>query len=724
MQLGIGLISVESENNKGWRQMRTWLKAMVYFSVMATLSSFGAVHAQVAAEASNSLENVTFSSLPGNRIQVRFSMEKPAPEPLSFTIDNPARIALDFAKTQNNLAQRKTDIGIGVARSVSVVEARGRTRVVLNLVQLVPYELKIEGNDVYVILNDVSSRQSMANAPVDKSATAFATKDINAEHAVTNIDFRRGEQGEARVLVSLSNNSVAVNVRERGGKLAIDFTDATLAAELEQRLDVTDFATPVTAVEAFRQGSNVRMLIETKGDFEHFVYQSDNLLTIEVKKREQPDIEQLRKAGDESAFKGERLSLNFQSIEVRAVLQLIADFTGMNLVTSDTVEGELTLRLQNVPWDQALDIILRTKGLDMRKMGNVMYIAPAEEIASREKAELEARQQIEELESLYTELIQINYAKASEISELLNSAESASLLSARGSVAIDGRTNTLLVNDTAGKLDELRKLIKILDVPVRQVLIESRIVIANSDFGKEVGVRFGTTRDTGQGSLTGNRNIVTGNLNATSNILNGEAFNVTDALNVNLPTTSAPAGQIAIALAKLPYGTLVDLELSAMQAEGKGEVVSSPRVITANQKEAFIEQGVEIPYQQASASGATTVSFKKAVLSLKVTPHITPDDRVIMDLNIKKDSVGVVFLGIPSINTREIQTQVLTENGETVVLGGVYEQAHNKNVRRVPFFGDLPLIGALFRSTSVIKDKEELLIFITPKIIKEGVKLN
>jgi len=724
MQLSVGLIRLEPDNKKGWRQMRTWLQAMVCFTVMAMLSSFGVVHAQVADSAGNALENVTFSSLQGNRIQVRFSMAQPAPEPLSFTIDNPARIALDFAATQNRLAQRKTDIGIGVARSVSVVEARGRTRVVLNLVQLVPYELKIEGNDVYVILEDVSSRQAMANAPVNKSATVFASKEIKSEHAVTNIDFRRGEQGEARILVSLSNNNVAVNVRERGGKLAVDFSDASLAAELEQRLDVIDFATPVTAVEAFRQGQNVRMLIETKGDFEHFAYQSDNLLTIEVKKREQPDIEQLRKAGDESAFKGERLSLNFQSIEVRAVLQLIADFTGMNLVTSDTVEGELTLRLQNVPWDQALDIILRTKGLDMRKMGNVMYIAPAEEIASREKAELEARQQIEELEALYTEIIQVNYAKASEIAELLGSAESASLLSVRGSVSIDGRTNTLLVNDTADKLNELRKLIAILDVPVRQVLIESRIVIANSDFGKEVGVRFGTTRDTGQGSLTGDRNVVTGNLNAASNILNGQAFNVTDALNVNLPTPSNPTGQIAIALAKLPYGTLVDLELSAMQAEGKGEVVSSPRVITANQKEAFIEQGVEIPYQEASASGATSVSFKKAVLSLKVTPHITPDDRVIMDLNINKDSVGQIFLGIPSINTREIQTQVLTENGETVVLGGVYEQANNKDVRRVPFFGDLPLIGALFRSTAVVKDKEELLIFITPKIIKEGVKIN
>ncbi len=670
--------------------------------------------------AANALESVGVSSLAGNRIQIKFSMTNPAPEPLSFTIDSPARIALDFANTTNKLPSRNTEIGVGVARSVSAVEARGRTRVVLNLVRLVPYELKVEGNDVYVILEGVNSGQMVSTPPADKQATIFTSRKVSAEHEISNIDFRRGDEGEARVLVSLSDTSTGVNIRERGEKLVLDFVDTSLPAELEQKIDVTDFATPVTMIETFRQGNNVRMLISAKGNYEHLAYQSENLLTIEIKEKTQPDLEALRRAGDESAFSGERLSLNFQNIEVRAVLQLIADFTGMNLVTSDTVSGELTLRLQNVPWDQALDIILRTKGLDMREMGNVMYIAPAEEIAARETAELESRRQVAELEPLYSDVVQINYAKASDIADLLKAGDN-SLLSSRGSVSIDTRTNTLLINDITEKLDEIRKLIAILDVPVRQVLIESRIVIANSKFSKEIGVRFGVTRQSG---VPGdNRSIVTGNLSAVDNLIDQEPVDINnDTLNVNLPVAN-PAGQIALALAKLPFGTLVDLELSAMQAEGKGEVVSTPRLITANQKEAFIEQGVEIPYQKATASGATSVSFKKAVMSLKVTPHITPDDRVIMDLVINKDSVGDVFQGIPSINTREINTQVLTENGETVVLGGVYEQDSNKGVERVPFFGDLPLIGALFRSSTNRDSKEELLIFITPKIIKEGMAI-
>ena len=692
----------------------------VVVAMVVWLGTGSLAAAQEEGGAANALESVNVSSLAGNRIQIKFSMAKPAPEPLSFTIDSPARIALDFANTANKLPARKTEIGVGVARSVSAVEARGRTRVVLNLVRLVPYELKVEGNDVYVILEGVNSGQMVSAPPADKPATVFSRPKVSAAHEINKIDFRRGDEGEARVLVSLSDTSTGVNIRERGDKLVLDFVDTGLPAELEQEIDVTDFATPVTKIETFRQGNNVRMLISAQGNYEHLAYQSENLLTIEIKEKEQPDLEALRRAGDESAFSGERLSLNFQNIEVRAVLQLIADFTGMNLVTSDTVSGELTLRLQNVPWDQALDIILRTKGLAMREMGNVMYIAPAEEIAARETAELESRRQVAELEALYSDVVQINYAKASDIADLLKAGEN-SLLSSRGSVSIDTRTNTLLINDITEKLDEIRKLIAILDVPVRQVLIESRIVIANSKFSKEIGVRFGITRQSGVPG--GDRNVMTGNLSAVDNLIDQEPIDINnDTLNVNLPVAN-PAGQIALALAKLPFGTLVDLELSAMQAEGKGEVVSTPRLITANQKEAFIEQGVEIPYQKATASGATSVSFKKAVMSLKVTPHITPDDRVIMDLVINKDSVGDVFQGIPSINTREINTQVLTENGETVVLGGVYEQDSNKGVERVPFFGDLPLIGALFRSSSNRDSKEELLIFITPKIIKEGMSI-
>ena len=683
------------------------------------LSVFSPAQAQVAG--ANALQSFDVSSLSGDRVQLRFTLEKPAQEPISFTIDNPARIALDFPDTRNRLSKRSSDIGVGVARRLTAAEARGRTRVVVDLVYLVPYETKVQGNEVIVLLESPGSTQPVVSQarPVAAGVTSIDRGEVDLAHSITNVDFRRGEQGEGRVMVSLSDAVTGVNIGEFAGKLVVEFIDTQLPEALQQRLDVMDFATPVTFIDILQQGPNVRMEIEAKPPFEHLAYQSENLLTVELQEKELPDLEELRRAGDESAFTGERLSLNFQDIEVRAVLQLIADFTGKNLVTSDTVAGGLTLRLQNVPWDQALDIILRTKGLGMREMGNVMYIAPAEEIAAREKQELESQRQIEELEPLFSDMVQINYAKATDIAKLLRS-DGASLLSPRGKVTVDERTNNLLIQDTADKLSEIRKLINTLDVPVQQVLIESRIVIANSDFGKELGVRFGINRDTG-GVNGASPGIVTGNLTAVDHFIDNEPIDIeSEALNVNLPVIN-PAGQIALALAKLPFGTLVDLELSAMQAEGKGEVVSTPRVITANQKEAFIEQGVEIPYQEAASSGVATVSFKKAVLALRVTPHITPDERVIMDLQVNKDSVGQVFGGVPSINTREVQTQVLVENGETVVLGGVYEQATNKDVTRVPFFGELPLVGVLFRSTSQVDDKEELLIFITPKIVKEGV---
>jgi len=693
------------------------LQVLVACVMLLGLGATG-VHAQ---EAQNSLEAVDVSSLPGNRVQIKFSMAQPPEEPLSFTIDNPARIALDFAGTKNSLEKRTTPIGVGVARSVSAVEARGRTRVVLNLVRLVPYETRIEGNSVYVILDGTGSSVVAAAPPVDKApAAVIATQEVSASHNIKNVDFRRGEEGEGRILVGLSDAGVNINIQEQGGKLALDFMDTSLPVELEQRLDVVDFATPVTMIETFRQGGNVRMVIDTKGKIEHMAYQSGDLLTIEVKKSVEPTLEELRAQGDERAFTGERLSLNFQNIEVRAVLQLIADFTGMNLVTSDTVSGNVTLRLQNVPWDQAMDIILKTKGLAVRQTGNLMYIAPAQEIADREKAEAEAKQQMKELEPLYSEMIQVNYAKAGDIAALLKG-EKNSILSPRGSVTVDARTNTLLVQDTSSSLDDIHNMVTKLDIPVRQVLIESRIVIANSTYGKDVGSRFGVSRDT-MGATGTSGTQFSGQLDAVDQLVNNDTLTTPQRLNVDLPV--ARAGSFALSFVKLPLGTNVDLELSAMQAEGNGEVVSSPRVITANQKEAFIQQGVEIAYQEASAAGNTSTSFKEAVLSLKVTPQITPDDRIIMDLQINKDSVGQVYLGVPSINTRAINTQVLVENGETVVLGGVYEQSKNDNVTKVPFLGDLPLIGVLFRQTTKSDDKEELLVFITPKIIKEGLSIN
>ncbi len=700
---------------------------MQRFTLMAMLLlglSVGQVNAEEAA-AENSLEAVDVSSLPGNRVQIKFSMSSPAAEPLSFTIDNPARIAMDFAATNNNLAQRTTQVGVGAARSISAVEARGRTRVVLNLLRLVPYETRVEGNNVYVILDSTGAAMSVASPPVDKDPTVFTSREISASHSIKSVDFRRGEEGEARIMVTLSDAGTSVNIQEQGGKLALDFIDSSIATELEQRLDVVDFATPVTMIDTFRQGGNVRIVISAKDKFEHMAYQSGDLLTVEIKKSVEPTLEDLRRQGDEGGFVGERLSLNFQNIEVRAVLQLIADFTEMNLVTSDTVAGSVTLRLQNVPWDQALDIILKTKGLGVRKTGNLLFVAPSQEIADREKSELEASQQIKELEPLYSEMLQINYAKADEVAMMLKG-EKSSLLSARGNVTIDARTNTLLIQDTATSLEEIHRLISKLDIPVRQVLIEARLVIANSSYNKDIGSRFGVSRDTLGANTTGSGSQFSGSLGATDQLVNNDTLTAPGRLNVNLPATpeTGSAAAFAMSFVKLPFGTNVDLELSAMVAEGQGEVVSSPRLITANQKEAYIEQGVEIAYQESTEGGAASTSFKKAVLSLTVTPQITPDDRVIMDLQIKKDSVGALYAGVPSINTREISTQVLVENGETVVLGGVYEEISNDGTSKVPFLGDLPLIGALFRSTTKRDSKEELLVFITPKIIKEGLSIN
>ncbi|HLP41845.1 MAG TPA: type IV pilus secretin PilQ family protein, partial [Fibrobacteria bacterium] len=521
--------------------------------------------------------------------------------------------------------------------------------------------------------------------------------------------------------------SVVVDLQTKGDKLVAEFAQSHLPAELERRLDVTDFATPVRTIDSLNADDTVRIIIAPEGQYEYLAYQVGNVYTIDVKPPVKVQADRLTK---ETEYTGEKLSLNFQNIDVRAVLQLIGDFTGLNMVASDTVQGNLTLRLKNVPWDQALEIILKAKGLAMRKNGNVVLVAPSEEIAAREKLELEAGQQIQELAPLHTEFFQINYAKAEEVSKLLK-AEGNSLLSKRGNITVDARTNTLMILDTSDKLDEIRKVIARLDIPIRQVLIESRIVIASDQFSKDIGARFGVSRiakNGGNGMITN-----AGSLEATTTSINQGFTNSTvagstgiwdgpirygalgDRLNVDLAVSEAPRFGLAI----LGSDYLVDLELSAMQSEGKGEVVSSPRVVTANQKEAKIEQGVEIPYLQATSSGATSVAFKKATLSLGVTPQITPDDRVVMDLKVNKDNVGEVFNGVPSINTRNVDTQVLVNNGATVVLGGIYEQTRSQEVDKVPLLGDLPLVGALFRQTRKVDDKAELLIFVTPKILKD-----
>ncbi len=664
------------------------------------------------AQSSVTLDDISYASLPGDRVQVELKLSGRVDEPLSFAIDNPARVALDLPGVKLNLSRKTSDINVGMARSVTAVEAAGRTRVVLNLVKMVPYSLKVAGNSVLLTLEDAGT----AAGPALSTATRMAGRAAK-RGAIENIDFRRGEEGEGRVIVSLSDPSIVVDTQEEGGRIIVEFLNVELPEQLQRRLEVIDFATPVQTIETVQRGNNVRMTILPKGLYEHLAYQSDDIFALDVKPVSEAEEEQVRK--DKFGFTGERLSLNFQNIEVRAVLQLIADFTGLNLVASDTVTGSLTLRLKNVPWDQALDIILKTKGLAMRKTGNVVLVAPSEEIAAREKLELESQKQIEELAPLRSEFVQINYAKASDIATLLK-AEGNSLLSDRGNVSVDARTNTLLVRDTAEAIDAVRNLVATLDVPVRQVLIESRIVIADDNFNRDLGVRFGVSKTENFNTQPTDELVVGGGLAGPTNFGGTVAFATgsNENLIVDLPI-GGPSAALKLALVAIP-DYLLQLELQALQAEGRGEVLSNPRVITSNQREALIEQGTEIPFQEATSSGATSTSFKKAVLSLKVTPQITPDERVIMDLAVNQDTVGQEFGGVPSINTREVTTQVLVDNGDTVVLGGIFEQVKRDDVEKVPFFGDLPFLGVLFRTRSIRDDKSELLIFVTPKILENA----
>ncbi len=697
--------------------------------------------AQTGADAAT-LDDIRYTSLPGDRVQVEMQLSEPlAADPLSFTIDNPARIALDFPGTTLNLPVKTQTIGVGKVESVSAAEAEGRTRVVMNLVQVVPYSLQTEGNWVKVILEgvpaDITSStvrpiagSTMAPAAAPPAGALTMPGSATGEN-INAIDFRRGANGEAQVVVDLSNPNVGINIDDKGGKLIVDFVDTSLPSDLDRKLDVTDFATPAKEIDTFRHGNGTRMVVTSSGLYEHLAYQSDNIFTLEMKPLTKQQEEELKK--EKFGYTGERLSLNFQDIEVRAVLQLIADFTGFNLVTSDTVGGNVTLRLKNVPWDQAMDLILKTKGLGMRKNGNVVMVAPQEEIAAREKLELEAQKQLQELAPLRTEFVQVNYAKASEISALLKAKEN-NLLSERGNVSVDQRTNTLLVQDTADNITQVRKVVEALDIPVRQVLIESRIVVANEDFSKDIGVRFGYSQinnpknlqlNEGGGTQSDLVSIIGGSIEGDVDYGGGTGFVTPQGEEnyiVNLPVTS-PAAAFRWSIGKIG-SYLLQLELSALQVEGRGEVIASPQVITANQKEATIESGTEIPYQEATSSGATNVSFKKAVLSLKVTPHITPDDRVIMDLTVNRDSVGQVFAGVPSIDTNEVNTQVLVENGETVVLGGIFESENRSDKDLVPFFGDIPYLGNLFKRTGTSSSKQELLIFVTPKILKEGLSVS
>ena len=713
-------------------QRRRWVMQMVA-AVLAVCA------VSVNAQESNRLQDIQVQSLPGQRIELKLIMSGTAPDPLAFTIDDPARIALDLPETSLGLSSRRRDVNLGPLDTVLTAEANGRTRVVLNLDSMVPYDTRKSGNTIFVTLGGDGMSEGVtqfAGSPSSSSSPTFAS---SGARQINSVDFRRTRDGGGRVMVNLSDPGTPVDIRQEGGRVVAVFKDTALPAELMRRLDVMDFATPVTTVDTLRTNLDTRIVISAEGSYEQLAYQSDNEFTIEINPRvEDPDAASSL-FSETKEYEGQRLTLNFQDIETRAVLQLLAETSGRNIVVSDTVQGNVTLRLRNVPWDQALDIVMTTKGLDMRENGNVIIVAPAEEIAARETADLEARQAITELEPLYSEFLQVNYAKAGDLAALIGGESGAgtgnnSLLSERGSVGIDDRTNTLLVQDTAERLQDIRRLVRTLDIPIRQVLIESRIVVVNDDFSRDLGVRFGVTgvaenSSDGLISVTGSgegSDIIVGS--ALDNLANtGTPFPVTapgiaDRYNINVPIEN-PAGRLALAVLDSDY--IVDLELTALQAEGRGEIVSTPRLITANQKEARIEQGVEIAYQESASSGATTTQFKKAVLSLTVTPQITPDNNIIMDLVVSKDSVGELTPSatgglVPSIDTRSVETQVLVRDGQTVVLGGIYETERRETINKVPFLGDIPGVGNLFRSTTNVSNKAELLIFVTPRILNEG----
>jgi len=690
--------------------------------VLAALMVAGSVAAYAQ---SNTIQGISVSPQAGGKLLVKVSMkEAPANPPVGFTINNPPRIAFDFLDTNSAMGRSTQEVGEGDLRSISVVQAGNRTRLVLNLNRAQGYDTQIEGNALLISLRGAAA----ASAPAQVTTHFAEARPADQRHALRDVDFRRGRTGEGRVVVDLSDSTVGIDLKQQGGRILIDFFNTTLPRNLERRMDVTDFGTPVQRVDAFAQGNNARIVIEPSGNWEHTAYQTDNRFIVEVK-RVIEDPNRLVRPG----YTGEKLSLNFQNVEVRAVLQVIADFTGLNIITSDTVTGNLTLRLKDVPWDQALDIILQAKGLDKRKTGNVVWIAPRDELATREKLALEARQQIQDLEPTRTEIFQLNYQKAEAFRTLLTD-DKQRILSKRGSAVVDPRTNTVFVQDTPTKLEEVRALIQRVDIPVRQVMIESRIVEATDNFARNLGVRLGYHDLTGQGNKLGtggaNKRILAGgNLNDTGFHTGQSGTEPTwpaDSLFVNLPApgiAGATAGAFSLLLFNDSGTKFLNLELSALQADGKGKIISSPRVITADQVEAVIEQGTEIPYQQATSSGATSVSFKKATLSLKVKPQITPDDNVIMNVNVHKDSVGQATLSGPSIDTKQITTEVLVSNGGTVVIGGIYTQEERSTTNKVPVLGDLPYVGFLFKQNQKQDDRTELLIFITPKVIKDNVSL-
>ncbi|MCB1678782.1 MAG: type IV pilus secretin PilQ [Halioglobus sp.] len=676
-----------------------------------------------AVKAAPAITDIEFSSRPGSKFEVRLDFNETPPDIKAYTIEKPARIAIDFPDTTSSLERKRYSLPYGNATGVVVLEAGDRTRMVVNLVKMVPYETRVDGNSLYLVVGQDSSNDYVKQTadPNQVPVRAKAVTEVNSE--ISDLQFQRTGDGEGRLTLQLTNPSVDVNVFSEAGDIKVQFLETTVPERLMRRYDVTDFATPVQSVAVNTTERGATLTLKTIGDYDYLAYQTNNEYVLSVKPLSKKEVERRR---NEFSYVGDRISLNFQDIEVRAVLQLIADFTELNLVASDTVSGRITLRLQNVPWDQALELVLKTKGLDKRQVGNVLMVAPAAEIAERERQQIEANKQIAELAPLQSEFVRIRYAKAGDLVSLFKAGaeDGGSLVSPRGSVIVDPRTNSLILTDTAAKLAEIRDLIELVDIPVRQVMIEARIVIAQSDLTKNLGIQWGG----GYLNPDANGDVVS---------VSGDTANVVglnnSVINGTQPSVSYPgallvdlgvASNSGFAVGFTSDDLFLTAELSALEAAGEGEVVSQPKVITGDKQQANIKSGTEIPYQESSSSGETTTSFKDAVLELDVTPNITPDDRILLDLQINQDSVGdLVPSGrggfIPSIDTTELNTQVLVGNGETVVLGGVFRTEDINTINKVPFFGDIPYIGAFFRSETRSKTKTETLIFITPRILAD-----
>jgi type IV pilus assembly protein PilQ len=676
--------------------------------------------------AAPTVTDIEFASRPGSMFEVRLDFDETPPEMQAYTIEKPARIAIDFPGARSALPRKSYSLPYGNATGVVVLESGDRTRMVLNLVKLVPYETRVEGNSLYLVVGQGDTGDYVKPSSDPNHLLSRVEQVTRERSSIQDLQFQRTAGGEGRLTLELSDPSVDVNVFSERGDIRVQFLDTSVPERLMRRFDVTDFATPVTSVDVNSAERGATLTLKTTGEYDYLAYQTDNQYVLAVRPLTKKELEDRR---DEFNYVGERISLNFQDIEVRAVLQLIADFTELNLVASDTVSGRITLRLQNVPWDQALELVLRTKGLDKRQVGNVLMVAPAAEIAERERQQIEANKQIAELAPLQSEFIRIRYASAASVVTLFQagSEDGGTLISSRGSVIVEPRTNSLIVTETASKLTEIRALIDLVDIPIRQVMIEARIVIAQSDLEKQLGIEWGggfieNNFNSNVLSVSGDTANVAG-LN--QSVINGTASSVNypGALLVDLGVANRAGG---FAVGFTSEDLFLTAELSALEAAGTGEVVSQPKVITGDKQKAVIKSGTEIPYQEGSLSGQNTTAFKEALLQLDVTPNITPDDRILLDLVITQDSVGdLVPSGqggfIPSIDTTELTTQVLVGNGETVVLGGVFRTENIQTVSKVPFFGDIPYVGALFRNESNSKTKTETLIFITPRILADSL---